>query len=129
MTVVHDNLEKTEAKMSAKDVSVFYGDKKDQEVGVGWMEISSAAEAADFADLLRATARPFDKNKASISGPPNCPGGRLMPWMISSPGWAPSGRASQLGLGHCLAGAITPLIVSIEYGRLISAVAHLRDCP
>ena len=28
MTVVHDNLEKTEAKMSAKAVSVFYGDKK-----------------------------------------------------------------------------------------------------
>ena len=28
MTVVHDNLEKTEAKMSAKGVSVFYGDKK-----------------------------------------------------------------------------------------------------
>ncbi len=28
MTVVHENLEATEAKMSAKDVSVFYGDKK-----------------------------------------------------------------------------------------------------
>ena len=28
MTVVHDNLEKTEAKMSAKAVSVFYGEKK-----------------------------------------------------------------------------------------------------
>ena len=28
MTVVHDNLEKTEAKMSANAVSVFYGDKK-----------------------------------------------------------------------------------------------------
>ena len=28
MTVVHDNLEKTEAKMSAEAVSVFYGDKK-----------------------------------------------------------------------------------------------------
>jgi len=28
VTVVHDNLEKTEAKMSAKAVSVFYGDKK-----------------------------------------------------------------------------------------------------
>jgi phosphate transport system ATP-binding protein len=28
VTVVHDNLEKTEAKMSAKGVSVFYGDKK-----------------------------------------------------------------------------------------------------
>ncbi len=28
MTVVHDNLEATEAKMSARDVSVFYGDKK-----------------------------------------------------------------------------------------------------
>ena len=28
MTVVHDNLEKTEAKMSAREVSVFYGDKK-----------------------------------------------------------------------------------------------------
>ena len=28
MTVVHDNLEPTEAKMSATDVSVFYGDKK-----------------------------------------------------------------------------------------------------
>ena len=28
VTVVHDNLEATEAKMSARDVSVFYGDKK-----------------------------------------------------------------------------------------------------
>ena len=28
MTVVHDNLEKTEAKMRAEGVSVFYGDKK-----------------------------------------------------------------------------------------------------
>jgi len=28
VTVVHDNLEKTEAKMSAKAVSVFYGEKK-----------------------------------------------------------------------------------------------------
>ena len=28
MTVVHDNLEKTEAKMRAKDVSVYYGAKK-----------------------------------------------------------------------------------------------------
>ena len=28
MTVVHENLEATDAKMSARDVSVFYGDKK-----------------------------------------------------------------------------------------------------
>ena len=28
MTVVHENLEATDAKMSARDVSVYYGDKK-----------------------------------------------------------------------------------------------------
>ena len=28
VTVVHPNLEQTEAKMSASNVSVFYGDKK-----------------------------------------------------------------------------------------------------
>ncbi len=28
MTIIHDNLEATDAKMSARDVSVFYGDKK-----------------------------------------------------------------------------------------------------
>lgn len=47
---------------------VFYGDKKDQELGLDWMEISNTAEATAFADLLRGTARPFDKNKTSIAG-------------------------------------------------------------
>lgn len=46
---------------------VFYGDKNSQEVGVDWMEISNAVEAQAFADVLRGTVRPFDKNKTSIA--------------------------------------------------------------
>lgn len=46
---------------------VFYSDKKNQAVGVDWMEISDATEAGSFADQLRMAGRPFDKNKASIA--------------------------------------------------------------
>ena len=46
---------------------VFYSDKKEQAVGVGWMEMSTLVEAETFADQLRGVGRPFNKNKTSIA--------------------------------------------------------------
>src|SRR5210317_1469815 len=51
-------------------------------------------------------------NRASISGPPNSPGGRLMPCNTIIDGSASPGRASQLGLGHCVAGPRSPVALS-----------------
>jgi hypothetical protein len=47
---------------------VFYSDKNNQAVGLGWMEISDGTGAEAFADQLRDLGRPFKKNKGSIAG-------------------------------------------------------------
>lgn len=47
---------------------VFYGNRNQQAVGVGWMEISSVADVEAFADSIRDLRRPGRPNRSSIAG-------------------------------------------------------------
>jgi hypothetical protein len=46
---------------------VFYGSRNEQTVGVGWMEISSEAEAIDFAAAIRGVEVPRPPNRSNNS--------------------------------------------------------------
>ena len=58
-----------------------------------------------------ATSR-FEKN-ASMAEPPNCPGGRLIPWTTISSSVDPGGRSSQFGEITLLTPSSQPVLVSI----------------
>ena len=60
-------------------------------------------------------------NSRSIHGPPNSPGGRLMPCTTIKSASTPGGRASKFGEATCLALRINPLSTSTRTGFLSSS--------
>ena len=63
-------------------------------------------------------------NRRSIHGPPNSPGGRLMPCTTISVGSAPAGRASQCGDSTWRTAVSSPVAVSMLQRRCCGGSVH-----